>query len=65
MRHHAACADAQQFAQTTPTGWVRRLSIAGTPAQAHEAIKARDAGSSAASAAASARRGSPHCGRGS
>ncbi|MET9659935.1 LLM class flavin-dependent oxidoreductase [Streptomyces sp. NPDC006510] len=41
--HRAACTDARQFAQTMPADWVRRLSIAGTPAQAREAIKARHA----------------------
>ncbi|MCO5973692.1 LLM class flavin-dependent oxidoreductase [Actinoallomurus soli] len=39
--HRAACADARQFAQTMPDGWVRQLSIAGTPDQAREAIRAR------------------------
>ncbi|MEV5708704.1 LLM class flavin-dependent oxidoreductase [Actinoallomurus sp. NPDC052274] len=39
--HRAACADARQFAQTMPDTWVRQLSIAGTPDQAHEAITAR------------------------
>ncbi|MEU3657254.1 LLM class flavin-dependent oxidoreductase [Streptomyces sp. NPDC032161] len=39
--HRAACTDARTFAQTMPVDWVRRLSIAGTPAQAREAIKAR------------------------
>ncbi|MEV7797339.1 hypothetical protein AB0O68_36230 [Streptomyces sp. NPDC087512] len=41
--HRAACADARTFARTMPADWVRRLSIAGTPAQAREAIKARHA----------------------
>lgn len=41
--HRAACADARQFAQTMPATWVRELSIAGTPDQAREAIKARQA----------------------
>ncbi|MGY0020974.1 LLM class flavin-dependent oxidoreductase [Streptomyces sp. YJ-C3] len=41
--HRAACADAQQFARTMPAAWVRQLSIAGTPGQAREAIRARHA----------------------
>jgi alkanesulfonate monooxygenase SsuD/methylene tetrahydromethanopterin reductase-like flavin-dependent oxidoreductase (luciferase family) len=41
--HQAACADARQFTQTMPAAWIRQLSIAGTPDQAHEAIKARHA----------------------
>ncbi|GAA1259273.1 LLM class flavin-dependent oxidoreductase [Streptomyces javensis] len=41
--HRAACADGRRFAQTMPAAWVRGLSIAGTPDQAREAIKARHA----------------------
>lgn len=41
--HRAACADARRFAETMPDTWVRQLSIAGTPDQAREAIKARHA----------------------
>jgi 5,10-methylenetetrahydromethanopterin reductase len=41
--HRAACADARQFARTMPAPWVRQLSIAGTPDQAREAVRARHA----------------------
>ncbi|GAA2289506.1 LLM class flavin-dependent oxidoreductase [Streptomyces hawaiiensis] len=41
--HRAASPDAQYFAKTMPTEWVRALSIAGTPDQARAAIEARHA----------------------
>jgi 5,10-methylenetetrahydromethanopterin reductase len=41
--HRAGCADAREFARTMPETWVRELSIAGTPDQAREAIRARHA----------------------
>lgn len=41
--HRAASPDARHFARTMPADWVRELSIAGTPAQAHAAIDARHA----------------------
>jgi alkanesulfonate monooxygenase SsuD/methylene tetrahydromethanopterin reductase-like flavin-dependent oxidoreductase (luciferase family) len=58
-RHRVACSGPEEFAATMPAEWVAELTLAGTPEEAREGIRARHAAGATSSVLAPAGPGGP------